>query len=244
MDPRRAVIATRLAGVKRIVAVTGGKGGIGKSLVSSTLALILSERRLRTGLLDLDLSGPSDHVFLGFATHFPSEEFGIDPPIQHGMHCMSIAHFAGDSPAPLRGEDVSNAMIELLAITRWGELDVLVIDMPPGLGDATLDVLRLLRRAEFLVVATRSRVVLETVRKTLRLLTELGANIAGVLENMQRADSPAVKELARHFGLPFLGSLPFDETLEEALGDVSRLAVTPVAVALRQCTRLVFAGNE
>ena len=241
MDPRPSIIATRLGGVKRIVAVTGGKGGIGKSLISSTLALVLSERGLRTGLLDLDLTGPSDHVFLGLETRFPSEEFGIDPPTHHGIHCMSIAHFAGKSPSPLRGEDVTNALIELLAITRWGDLDFLVIDMPPGLGDATLDALRLLRRAEFLVVATPSQVVLETVRKTLRLLTELEARIVGVMENMRREDSPAVRRLALEFDVPFLGSLPFDETLEGATGDVSRLAATPVAAALRQCAGVFFA---
>jgi ATP-binding protein involved in chromosome partitioning len=240
MDPRRAGIAARLERVERILAVTGGKGGIGKSLISSTLALVLSERGLRTGLLDLDLTGPSTHVFLGFKTRLPDEEFGIEPPTHHGVRCMSIAHFAGETPAPLRGEDASNALMELLAITRWGELDVLVIDMPPGLGDATLDALRLLRRAEFLVVATPSRVVLETVRKSLRMLTELGTSVVGVLENMRREGSASVEDLARSFGVPFLGSLPFDESLEEATGDVSRLTATPVVAALRHCTRAML----
>jgi ATP-binding protein involved in chromosome partitioning len=241
VDPRRVAIAARLEGVKRILAVTGGKGGIGKSMISSTLALVLSESGLRTGLLDL--TGPSDHVFLGFDTRFPSEKFGIEPPAHHGIRCMSIAHFAGESPVPLRGEDVTNALIEIFAITRWGELDVLVIDMPPGLGDATLEALRLLRRAEFLVVATHSRVVLETVRKTLRFFMECRASVVGVLENMRREDSSAVEELARRFGTPFLGSLPFDETLEEATGDISRLGATPVVAALRQCMRVLCAGK-
>jgi ATP-binding protein involved in chromosome partitioning len=244
MDPRPSIIATRLGGVKRIIAVTGGKGGIGKSLISSTLALVLSEMGLRTGLLDLDLMGPSDHVFLGVGTRFPSEEFGIHPPTHHHIHFMSIAHFAGESPSPLRGEDVTNALIELLAVTRWGDLDFLVIDMPPGLGDATLDALRLLRRAEFLVVATSSRVVLETVRKTLRLLTELGVGIMGVVENMRREDSPAVRRLALEFNVPFLGSLPLDKTLEGAVGNVSRLAATPAAAALRRCASVLFARAQ
>jgi ATP-binding protein involved in chromosome partitioning len=229
--------------VKRIIAVTGGKGGIGKSLVSSTLAVVLSEAGLRTGLLDLDLTGPSDHVYLGFDTHLPAEVFGIEPPIHRGIRCMSIAHFAGQSPAPLRGEDVTNALIELLAITRWGDLDVLVMDMPPGLGDATLDAVRFLPRAEFLIVATRSRVVLDTVQRTLQFLTELGVPLVGVLENMRRDDSRAVEELALRFGAPFLGSLPFDETLEMALGDPSRLSATPVAAALRQSTKDLRSGQ-
>jgi ATP-binding protein involved in chromosome partitioning len=244
MDPRGASIAKRLAGVQRIVAVTGGKGGVGKSLISSTLAMVLSEAGLRTGLLDLDLTGPSDHVFLGFDTHLPSEKFGIEPMQHHGISCMSIAHFAGESPAPLRGEDVTHALLELLAITRWGRLDVLVIDMPPGLGDTALDILRLLGRAEFLVIATRSRVVLETVRKNLELLTELRASIVGVVENMRQDHTSAVEDLARRFDAPFLGSLPFDETLEEAVGDISRLAATPAVDALRACTKALFAATE
>ncbi len=239
MDPRRAGIERRLHSVKRIVAVTGGKGGIGKSLISSALALVLSERELSTGLLDLDLTGPCDHVFLGFETGLPSEVFGIEPVIHHGIRCMSMAHFVGERPVPLRGEDVSNALVELLAVTRWGELDVLVVDMPPGLGDAMLDALRLLRQAEFLVVATGSRVVLETVRRTLRMLSENGANVLGVLENMQREESVGVEELARCFGVPFLGSLPLDGGLEEAMGDVARLAATPVVAALRRRTGVI-----
>jgi ATP-binding protein involved in chromosome partitioning len=244
MDPRGASIETRLVGVERIVAVTGGKGGIGKSLISSALALVLSEEGLRTGLLDLDLTGPCDHVFLGFDTRLPSEKFGIEPTQHHGIRCMSIAHFAPTKPAPLRGEDVTNALIELLAITQWGELDVLVIDMPPGLGDATLDVLRLLGRAEFLVVATPSRVVLETVRKNLELLTEVGASMLGVVENMRRHSGSAVEELARRFDVPFLGSLPFDESVEEATGDIARLGATPVVGALRQRAGALFGSKE
>jgi ATP-binding protein involved in chromosome partitioning len=237
VDPRRAVIDRRLEGVRRIIAVSGGKGGIGKSLLASTLALTLAEEGRRAGLLDLDLTGPSDHVVLGIEACLPSEDFGVEPRVFHGIHFMSIVAFVGSDPAPLRGVDVSNALLELLAITRWGELDVLVVDMPPGLGDALLDAVRLIPRAEHLVVATGSRVVLETVRKNLRLLRRIEAPVVGLVENMSRGGSAAVRALADEMEVPLLGVLPFDEGLEEATGDVARLSRTSVVGAVRELAR-------
>ena len=137
---------------------------------SSTLAATLAAAGRRTGLLDLDFTGPCGHLVLGALPVFPDEDFGILAQQVAGVHFMSIACFAGATPAPLRGADVSNALIELLAITRWGELDTLVIDMPPGLGDAALDIVRLLPRAQYLVVTSSARLVVETVRRTLTLL--------------------------------------------------------------------------
>ena len=237
LDPRLAAVDARLEGVRRILAVTGGKGGIGKSFVASTLAAVLADAGRGVGLLDLDFTSPSDHVILGFETGFPSEEFGIDPHVHHGVHTMSIAHFAGDAPAPLRGDDVTNALLELLAITRWGELDFLVIDMPPGLGDAALDTIRLLRRAENLVEAQSSKVVLESVRRAMQLLRDLDAPILGVVENMRRRESDAVDALASHFDLPVLGRLPYAEGVEDALGDVDALLQTQPALALRDAAQ-------
>lgn len=232
LDPRIAAIDARLESVRRVVAVTGGKGGIGKSFVSSALALASARAGHPTGILDLDFTSPSDHVILGFPTGFPTEEFGIDPVDHHGIRCMSIAHFSGDTPAPMRGGDVTNALLELLAITRWKELDLLVIDMPPGLGDAALDAMRLLKRAEYVVVAGASRVVLESVRRTVRLMQDVGVPILGVVENMRRKDSDAVKRLAEERELPVIGHLPYDEDLEDALGEPDRLATTSAVRAL------------
>ena len=232
MDPRLAVIEQRLERVGRIVAVTGGKGGIGKSVVSSTLALTLGESA-RVGLLDLDLTSPCDHLILGVDGQFPEEKAGIVPPVVHGVHFMSVSYFSGSHPAPLRGQDFSSALIELLAITRWGELDVLVVDMPPGIADAALDAVRLLRRAEHLVVATDSRIVVETVQRTLVLLKQIGAPVIGLVENMQRGEGEQVRALARDNGVPYLGAVPFDPAVEEATGAPDRLAATEVARALR-----------
>ena len=239
MDPRLSVIERRLAGVGRILAVGGGKGGIGKTLVASTLALAGAGLGRRTGLLDLDLTAPTAHVVLGIEPRLPEERAGVEPLVQDGVSFMSIACFLGKEPAPLRGEDVTNALLELLAITRWGELDVLVVDMPPGLGDAMLDALRLVRRAEHLAVATDARVGLETARRNLALLRRLGARVAGVLANLWRDPEP-VRELARAFGAPFLGALPWDETVEAATGDPARLARTPVFAAVREVARVLL----
>ena len=133
MDPRLSVIDKRLSEIKRIIAVASGKGGVGKSLVASSLALSLSNKGYRTGLLDIDLYGPSSHIILGVTDYsFPEEEKGILPHKVNNIRFMSIVYFSEDKPAPLRGIDITNIIIELLSITQWGELDYLIIDMPPG----------------------------------------------------------------------------------------------------------------
>jgi ATP-binding protein involved in chromosome partitioning len=233
-DPRLSVIDRRLSGIKRIVAVTGGKGGIGKSLTSSLLALTLSRMGYRVGLLDLDLSAPSTHVILGIDGVYPKEEKGIIPPEVHGISFMSIIYFTGNEPAPLRGEDITNAMLELLAITQWGSLDFLIVDMPPGIGDASMDVIRWLKRAEFLVMTTASKVALETVKKVIKMLEELHKPIIGVIENMKMRESFAVRDALNEFNVPLLGTVEFDMNLEDSIGDAHALAETEAATRLKE----------
>ncbi|MFN8626163.1 MAG: P-loop NTPase [Candidatus Binatia bacterium] len=233
MDPRRAGIERRLAGVRRILAVTGGKGGIGKSSVAAILALVLAEKGVRVGLLDLDVTAPTSHVILGAGDCVPTEEFGLQPPDVHGIRFMSVSQFLGRHPAPLRGPDVTNVILELLAVTCWNTLDVLVIDMPPGLGDVSLDLVRLLGRAEYLVVAGRSPVVVETVRRMLHFLREMRVPICGVVENMVRAPGALVEQLARQYDMDYLGALPYDPHLDDANGCPARIRRTALAAALR-----------
>jgi len=237
MDPRLSIIDTRLAGIKRLIAVTGGKGGIGKSLISSVLALTLSRLGYRVGLLDLDLSAPSMHVILGIEGVYPKEEKGIVPPEVQGIAFMSIVYFTGDEPTPLRGTDISNALLELLAITQWGSLDFLIVDMPPGIGDVSMDVIRWLKKAEFLVVTTGSKVALETVKKVIKLLKELNRPIIGVIENMKLKDSSVVNEALKEFDVPLLGAIGFDMNLEESIGDVNRLLESEVAARIKEIVR-------
>ncbi|MFH1570545.1 MAG: P-loop NTPase [Gemmatimonadota bacterium] len=228
MDPRLAAAERRLERVGRIVAVTGGKGGIGKTLVSSSLALALARQGWRCGLLDLDFTGPCAHLVLGVDGGFPQEDFGILPVPAAGVAFMSVTCFSGPRPAPLRGAEVVNALIELLAITRWGDLDCLVIDMPPGLGDAALEAARLLPRAEYLVVSTASRLVLETVRRTLELLHRMDRDVLGMAENMAAPGAAAapVADLAAAWGTRLIGRLPLDPAVEECLGQPEALLAT------------------
>ena len=232
IDPRTFAIEERLAGVSRIVGVTGSKGGIGKSVVASTLALSLADRGRRVGLFDLDFTSPSDQVVLGVDRGFPDEQFGIEPHLVHGIAMMSVAFFAGNTAVPLRGDAATSALIELLAVTRWGELDVLVLDMPPGLGDTSLDVIHLLPSLEFLLVGNGSRVVIESVWRALQLFGELKVPMVGLLENMSRGSDRAVQNLAAAAPVPFLGSVPYDTGLEAALGDVDLLRQTALYSAV------------
>ena len=219
MDPRTSVIDKRLKKIKKIIAVASGKGGVGKSLVASTLALILAKKGNKVGLLDLDLYGPSSHIILGVEDFsFPEEEKGILPHDVHGIKFMSIVYFTEDKPAPLRGEDITNVIIELLAITQWGDLDYLIVDMPPGIGDETLDIIKYVKKAEFLVVTTPSKVSMGAVGKLLKILKELKIPVIGIIENMKIDDSTYIHDSVSKMKIDYLGSVYFDKNLERGIG--------------------------
>ena len=235
IDPREIAINARLENVKRIIPVVSGKGGVGKSLVSTILALALAEKGHNVGLLDLDFHGASDHVILGFEPkEFPEEDKGVVPPTVHGIKFMSIAYYTEDRPTPLRGKEISDALIELLTITRWDELDYLVIDMPPGLGDQLLDVLRFLKRGEFLVVATPSKLALNVVEKLIQLLLEEKHKVIGVVENMKLDEEEDVRKLAERYNVPYLIGIPFYPELDAKVGNVKELMKTEFAEKIRE----------
>ena len=234
MDPRTTVINERLSRTGRIIAVSSGKGGVGKSLVATTLALTLAQKGCKVGLFDLDFTSPSTHLIMGVKDAQPKEDKGLIPPVVNGLAYMSLIHFSGDQAAPLRGADVSNALIELLAVTQWGELDFLVLDMPPGIGDAILDLVRLVKRIEFLIVTTPSRLAFETVKKQVRLLQDLKVPIIGVVENMKRDQSKNIARETEKLGLKFLAGIPYDPMVEEAIGDVTKLRGTAIAKQVRE----------
>jgi ATP-binding protein involved in chromosome partitioning len=234
VDPRVNIINRRLSNVKRIVAVSSGKGGVGKSMVATTLALTLKNRGYRVGLFDLDFTSPSTHIILNAKVTTPKEDKGIVPSTVNGLEYMSMVYFVGENPAPLRGADVSNALIELLAVTQWGSLDFLVIDMPPGIGDVILDLLRLINRVEFLIVTTSSLLAFETVKKQVALLCELKASIIGVVENMKHNSNDRIEAETKKIGLKFLAEISFDSTVEDAIGDESKLLKTSIGTAVKQ----------
>ena len=234
VDPRMSVVRERLRGVRRIVAVSGGKGGVGKSLFATTFALVLAGRGFRVGLFDLDFTSPSTHAVLGVGELRPVEEKGIVPPRVCGLEYMSIVYYSGGHATPLRGDDVSNALLELLSVVVWGELDFLVLDLPPGIGDATLDLVRWVERVEFLIVTIPSRLAFETVRRLAGLLQALRVRVIGVVENMELARSDAVERETDALGLKFLGRIPFDQGVEKALGKPDELLKTVFGEKVRQ----------
>jgi ATP-binding protein involved in chromosome partitioning len=224
MEVRTSVIDKRLDKIKRIISVASGKGGVGKSLVATSFALILSKKGYKVGLLDLDVYGPSSHIILGINDFsFPKEEKGIIPHKFSGIKFMSIVYFSQDKPAPLRGIDITNVILELLAVTLWGELDYLIIDMPPGLGDETLDVIHLIKKSEFVVVSTPSKVALGAVNKLLIILKELKLPVLGIVENMKVNDLTLIQDYAKGKDFNYLGSISYDLDLEGSIGFPNKL---------------------
>ena len=234
VDPRTSIIDERLKGVRNIIAVSSGKGGVGKSVIASTLALILARKDYKVGLFDLDFTSPSTHVILGVGSICPEENEGIIPPEVHGLRYMSIVYYSHEHALPLRGADISNVLVELLAVTKWNTLDFLIIDMPPGISDATLDILRYVKRASFLLVTTSSPLAFESVRKLIEVLSELKIPIIGVIENMKMKESQFIQQRTKEKGIRFWGDLPFDDQLEETMGDVNRVLETKFGKKLRE----------
>jgi ATP-binding protein involved in chromosome partitioning len=229
VDPRLSIIEDRIKEARSIIAVSSGKGGVGKSLIASTLALTLAGKGYKVGLFDLDFSSPSTHLILNIGKLQPKEDKGIIPPKIHNLEYMSIIYYSLNHAAPLRGDDMSNALIELLSITRWGKLDYLILDMPPGIGDVTLDLVRLIRRTKFLIVTTSSQLAFETVRKLVLLLREVRVPVIGVVENMKVDRLSPVREKVEKLGLAYTEEIPFDSELEKAIGDVEKLSATVFA---------------
>jgi len=234
IDPRTTIINKRLKKISKIIAVSCGKGGVGKSLIATTLALTLAKKNCKVGLFDLDFTSPSTHIILGAKDAQPKEEKGIIPPIVKGIEYMSLIYYTGDHATPLRGTDVSNALIELLSLTRWNELDFLVIDMPPGIGDAVLDLIRLVKNLEFLIVTTSSQLAFETVKKLTSLLQDLKIPIIGVVENMKMNETTKIKQQTEKLGLTFLGEIPYDPNVEAAIGDETKLLETTLAQKIKE----------
>jgi ATP-binding protein involved in chromosome partitioning len=239
-DPRGAAVQKRLVGVDRVAAFCSAKGGVGKTLCTTVAALALAGAGRSVGLLDLDFQGSSAHIFLGVSPRFPAEEKGLLPlPVVGGLVLMSAAAFAGNHALALRGPEVSDAILELLAVTQWGKLDVLLIDMPPGIGEEVLDLARLVPRMEALVVSTPSMASTAVVERLLGFMVEMQITVAGVIANMVRADGAPVRDLAARFQVPFAGEVKYDPGIEAALGHADQLAQLRAAPALLGALRSV-----
>ncbi len=238
MDPRKDVIEERLQGIKRIIAITGGKGGIGKTSIATLLALKFAEKHKKVGLFDLDFSGPSAHILLNKKKFdFPEEENGIIPPTVHGIKFMTIVDYTKENPSPMRGIDVTNAILEILAITRWDKLDYLIIDMPPGISDPALDIMKMIKRAEFIIAATPSKISIPEVANTIKFLQNTKKSIMGSVINMIFKGSAQLEEKLEELDVDVLAKIDFDEDYEDAVGNIAKLRQTAFAQKIEEMTK-------
>lgn len=221
IDPRIIYLDKRLDKIKRVWAVTSGKGGVGKSTIASVISLLLKEKGYKTGLIDLDIFGPSTHVVLGVRNFNLIEEKGIIPINIDGLKYLSILSFTDNKPFSLRGKELTDIFLEIFTITNWGELDFLIIDMPPGLGDTTLDLLRFIKKSEYLLISNSSRISFETVLKLYEILKYYDARIIGLIENMKYTPDEFILNECNKRGINYLGSLNFFYDLDYIYGDIN-----------------------
>ena len=250
---------SRPAGVDRIIAVGSGKGGVGKSTVAVNLAVALARQGRRVGLLDADIYGPSVPRMMGVNRRPASPDGKVILPLHaHGVTMMSIGFMMpADEAVIWRGPMLMGALQQLLTQVRWGELDVMVVDMPPGTGDIQLTLCQKTQLTGAIVVSTPQDVALLDARKALAAFRTLKTPVLGLIENMSSYVCPAcgheahlfgeggVRREAAALGLPFLGDLPL--SMEVRLGGDSGTPAAagdgPLAAAYAAlATRLVAAG--
>jgi ATP-binding protein involved in chromosome partitioning len=231
---------TILDGVKNIIAVISGKGGVGKSTVSSNLALALAQGGAKVGLMDADIYGPSQHIMFGVRGERPLmrevDGKGLIVPIEKfGIKMMSIGLLIDEKQAVVwRGPMVSSAIRQFVSEVDWGELDYLVIDMPPGTGDIHLTIVQTVPVTGVIVVTTPQTVALADAKKGIAMFgqAQLKVPVIGLVENMSYfapAELPnnkyyifgkdGGKNLAEEFDIPFLGQIPIVESIREG-GDI------------------------
>ncbi len=247
---------TVLSGVKNIIAVVSGKGGVGKSTVSSNLALALAQSGASVGLMDADIYGPSQHIMFGVRGDRPMmkevEGKGLIVPIEKfGIKMMSIGLLVDEKQAVVwRGPMVSSAIRQFVSDVDWGELDYLVIDMPPGTGDIHLTVVQTVPVTGVIVVTTPQTVALADAKKGIAMFgqAQLKVPIIGLVENMSYFTPPELpdnkyylfgknggKNLAEEFDIPFLGQIPIVQTIREG-GDMG----VPIMVSDDELTKKAF----
>jgi len=209
----------KLPATTRVVAVASGKGGVGKSSLTVNLAAALAGLGHEVGILDADIYGHSVPHMLGIAQRPVVVDKLIVPPVKHGLRLMSIGFFLDDNqPVMWRGPMLHRALEQFLQDVHWGDIDVLVVDMPPGTGDVSISLGQLLPRAEALVVTTPQPLAQEVASRAATMAQKTGLRLLGVVENMTSDvfGSGGGAALAQQLDAPFLGSVPLDSRLREA----------------------------
>jgi ATP-binding protein involved in chromosome partitioning len=219
-----------MPGVKAIVAVASGKGGVGKSTTAVNIALALAQAGHRVGILDADIYGPSLPLLFAIDEKPKSADGKKIRPIEkYGVKCMSIGFLVpADTPTIWRGPMVMSALQQLMGDVEWGELDVMIVDMPPGTGDAQLTMAQRVPLAGAVIVSTPQDLALIDARKGLNMFRKVDVPVIGIVENMsyfvcphcgQRSDvftHGGARRAAEAMGVPFLGEVPLDMAIREA----------------------------
>jgi len=238
----------KLPGIRHVIAVASGKGGVGKSTVSVNLALALQQAGSRVGLLDADILGPSIPGMLGLSTGQPpatTADQKIIPAKRYGLKAISMGMLTGDDkPAILRGPMVGKYLNMFIGTVQWGQLDYLIIDFPPGTGDTQLTLAQSVPLSGAVIVTTPQDVSLKIARRGLRAFETLNVAILGIIENMSAFTCPHCgadtdifrrgggERMSRELGVPFLGAIPLDADIVTG-GDEGRpiVADKPNSVA-------------
>ena len=235
--------------VKNVIAVASAKGGVGKSTVAVNLACAFAALGAKTGLLDLDVYGPSAPTLLGVGARRPqmSAEKVLDPLTAHGLKTMSIGYLV-DAASPMiwRGAMATSAVRQMIDEVAWGELDVLLLDLPPGTGDVQVTLVQRVPLSGAVIVSTPQELALADVRRGIAMFEKTRAPILGVIENMAYFETPdggrthifgegGARRTAASAGVPFLGEIPIDVALRESCDAGVPLVVTQPssAVSLR-----------
>ncbi len=215
-------------GVKRIVAVSSGKGGVGKSTIAVNLAVTAGQQGLKVGLLDADIHGPSFPTLMGIGTHPEANEEGVIPFDKHGIKSMSIGYLIEkDQPLIWRGPMLNKALEQIVNGTQWGELDVLFIDLPPGTGDVQISLSQKYKVDGALVVTTPQNLALDDTHRGAVMFQHTNVTVLGIIENMSYYRCPNCGDVSHPFGkgggkreaerinLPLLGEIPMDPKILE-----------------------------
>ena len=208
----------RLPADCRVIAVASGKGGVGKSSLTANLAVALSELGHRVGVLDADIYGHSIPHILGIRQKPVAVDQLIVPPVKGDLKLMSIGFFLdGNEPVMWRGPMLHRALEQFLTDVHWGDVDVLVVDMPPGTGDVSISLGQLLPRAEVLVVTTPQKLAQDVAARAAAMARKTNMRLLGVVENMSGEvfGSGGGAALAAELGVPLLGTVPLDPLLRE-----------------------------
>ncbi|OIO26981.1 hypothetical protein AUJ14_00760 [Candidatus Micrarchaeota archaeon CG1_02_55_22] len=218
---QRKSIEANLAGIKRVIAVYSAKGGVGKTTIAVNTAVALARNGRKVGLLDADIDCPNATVLLGCNERASTDGKRILPPQAHGVKIVSMDALQGreEKARVWRGAMLTNMLTEILATTYWGELDLLVVDFPPGTSDAPLTMMQLVPLKGILIVTTPQKLACLDALRSGNMAKEMGQNIIGVVENMAGGSfggSENARELAEKLGTKVIASIPLDSKISES----------------------------